>query len=136
MRHAIEPYQPLLSAVGLDAVTAVQWLLGAHGQLSNPDQSERHAFFIRLANHYGIDLFILMAALQAEAETRRRIARLRKEVNEFADTHPLFDELYEQMLPMIEAGASLEEAHRRAIANKAPQQRAADSDEVRRVDAH
>jgi hypothetical protein len=56
MREVVDPYMPVINQMGVDAPTAVKFLLNAHYQLSSADPETKHKLFAVLAKDYGIDL--------------------------------------------------------------------------------
>ena len=137
IRDVIAPYMPMLNARGMDVPTAVAGLLNAQYQLeNNPKQAIANiaqAFGVNLAEIAGsaqqqeqVDPQIKslqdqLAAIQntfksaSEAQMAETRQKTQSEVSAFAETHPYFDEVADDMIPFLKAGKSLEEAYNKAV---------------------
>ncbi len=141
MREVVTPYQALIAAQGIDAPKAVQTLLNAHYRLSSGSPQEKAAYFAQVAQSYGIDLAgipqfqqqqidpnvravqqqvqQLQASLLHAQQTRFNEAKteVEKQVTAFASdpAHLYFDEVADDIVAMIQAGASLQDAYDKAV---------------------
>jgi hypothetical protein len=141
MREVITPYNAMLQAQGVDGPKAVQYLLNAHYKLSNSQPQDKQKYFTQLAKSYGIDLSTLtpseavqvdpnvkavqdrLEKLETSLTTREQAAltearsRVAKDVESFASdpTHPYFDEVADDIVAMIHAGAELKDAYEKAV---------------------
>lgn len=139
MRDAVSPYMDLIRSQGIDAPQAVNVLLGAHAMLTNGSPEQKTAYFKDLAKNYGIDLGApgeetqvdpMIRQLQTElhgikqalhgsvqAQTNAERERISKEVNSFATdgAHPYFDEVADDIVVMLKAGSSLQDAYDKAV---------------------
>lgn len=59
MREVTAPYQAFITAQGVDAPKAVQYLLNAHYRLSTAQPADRATYFSKMAKSYGIDVATL-----------------------------------------------------------------------------
>lgn len=143
MKDVTEPYRAFITSQGVDAPKAVQFLLNAHYRLSTAQPADRINYFRNLAQSYGIDPASLVSteadaaqpdphvkALEAKvnslennltareqaalAETK---AKLAKDVEAFAadPKHQYFDECSEDIVALINAGHTLEDAYEKAV---------------------
>jgi len=139
LQDALTPYQQLLQQQQLEAPRAVQLLLNAHQRLTTGTVESRKAAYEELgrnlqlldnaaANGQPADpryqsleqkvrqleagLTAQQQAVYAEAQTKAS-----QEVTAFAaDTaHAYFDEVADEMVPFIQAGASLKDAYEKAV---------------------
>jgi hypothetical protein len=138
MREVMTPYKAMLQAQNIDEPRAVQYLLNAHYKLTNSSPEQKKEYFSTLAKSYGIQLEGLqeqqidphLKALQDTVEnlrssmTAREQAslneareRVAKDVESFASDpkHPYFDEVADDIVAMINAGKSLEDAYEKAV---------------------
>lgn len=141
MREVTQPYKAMLQAQGVDEPKAVQFLLNAHYRLTNAPAAEKQTYFAQLAKSYGIDIAALkpddastltpeMKALQDKVNglesaltTREQAAltearaKVAKDVEQFASdsSHPYFDEVADDIVAMIRAGAELKDAYEKAV---------------------
>lgn len=102
LRDAVAPYQQLIKSQGVeDPLQVVQYMLGAHGQLSNPDPKTRLDYFMKLANIYNIDPPSLAAALQSVQDGVKpdpAVQTLTQEVNTLKSRLGLEDQRRQQEL--------------------------------------
>jgi hypothetical protein len=143
IRHVTQPYEGVLKSQGLDAPTAVNYLLNAHVQMTNGTPEQRAAFFQKMAERYQIPLGAMKQpdpnAPQLPAEVREALARVErlegamtaKEQAEFAEVrqakakevevfasdpaHPYFDEVADDIVAMLKAGHTLKDAYEKAV---------------------
>lgn len=141
LKEIITPYKPMLQAQGVDEAKAVQVLLNAHYKLTTASPAEKANYLAFLAKSYEIDLANLaehvpakqdpaLTSLQNQVNTltsrlteREEIAlqaaasQVEKEVTAFASdpSHPYFDEVADDIVAMIQAGANLQDAYDKAI---------------------
>ncbi len=161
MRDVITPYQHIIAAQGLDAPKAVQTLLNAHYKLSSGSPQERAAYFKQVAQSYGIDIGgiqgeqpqidpqvkavqdqvqQLQASLMQSQQTRYNEARtqVEQQVNAFASDpkNVYFDEVADDIVSQIHAGASLQDAYDKAVwANPVTRQKELDRAQAEREKA-
>jgi hypothetical protein len=154
MRDAVAPYQDLIQEAGVDAPRAVQALLNAHKLLTRSTPDQKHQYFLRLAQDYGIDVSgqapaavdpavkelrdrldrteqALTARQTAELEERR--AKTMAEVNEFAadKAHAYFEDVADDMITLLKTGLDLPAAYEKAVwANPITRQK-----EIERINA-
>ena len=155
IKEVTAPYEPYIASRGVDAPTAIKFLLNADYKLMHAQIPERTNFFFELAKDYGIDLeqFAGLAtsandekrsidpevaglkkqvsdltnAMTVQQERELSVARagVSKEIDNFATAmgadgktplHPYFDEVAEQIVIFINAGAvSLQDAYDKAV---------------------
>lgn len=142
MREVMAPYKAFLTAQGVDEPKAAQYLLNAHYRLSNSPAVEKQAYFAQLAKSYGIDLAAYkpaegtpevapeVRALQEKVSTlessltQREQAVLNEarvkvaaEIETFASDpkHQYFDECSDDIVALIQAGNTLEQAYEKAV---------------------
>jgi hypothetical protein len=129
MRDVMTPYEAMFKDRGLEAPQAVQYLLNAHHRLTTGSPEQKIALMQQLSESYGISapqegqdprLVGLTERLQhieqnLNASQKRSIQenndRIQAEVSAFAEDHPLFDDLADEMKKFIEAGYGLEDAY-------------------------
>jgi hypothetical protein len=138
LRKTLEPYMPTIEqAAGGDPFTAIQHLLNADHLLRYGKPEDKAAFLQQLAQQYGVapagetpykDPYVReleekvgrIEATMTDAQ-RRAVAEMRektsREVQVFAsDTkHPYFDELADDIVKLIGAGFTLEDAYERSV---------------------
>lgn len=131
MNQVVAPYQQIIEQAGLDAPKAVASLLAAHARLTQGSRESKWAAYQQLGQELGFvedptppelkqvrtQVQQLQQALtqkeQAQyAEARQRTAA---EVNAFAEEHPHFDEVSEEIIAFIKNGMTLQDAYERAI---------------------
>lgn len=142
MREVTEPYKAFITSQGVDAPKAVQFLLNAHYRLSTAQPADRQQYFAHLAQSYGIDLAAMqpaepapqidpaVKALQDEVgQLRQNVtareqaainegkAKITAEVEAFSKDpkHQYFDECSEDIVALIKAGHTLEQAYEKAV---------------------
>ncbi|MBM3347106.1 MAG: hypothetical protein FJY55_11515, partial [Betaproteobacteria bacterium] len=141
LRDVFAPYKTLLQGANLNEAQAAQWLMAAHAKLSTAPVAERASYFADLARQYGIDLGAVtqqvanpvdshVKGLQERLDmlqntiTAREQAALQdaqqaaaKEVEAFAadPAHPYFDEVADDIVAMLKAGAKLADAYEKAV---------------------
>ena len=137
MRDVMTPYSEMLKAQGIDEPVMVRNLMNAHYRLSTADEAGKRDLINQIAQSYNISLdgeapkvdpalkaiqdkvnsleSHLTAAQQATLQEARD--RVEQDVEVFASdpTHEFFDEVSEQIVPLINAGYSLEDAYQNAI---------------------
>lgn len=137
LKEVITPYRPILEAAGMDEATAVKSLLNAHYRLTQGSPEQRALAYQELGRNLGLanpqeqqNIDPTVKALQdklaaiensmthsqqrALQETQTKVT---KDVEAFAsDTnHPYFDEVADDIVAMIHAGKSLEDAYEKAV---------------------
>lgn len=138
LRDAIAPYRPIIAAAGLDETTAVQTLLNAHYRLTQGPQESRLAAYQELGKNLGLvtgdtsssatdpalkAVLDRMHSLESTVLARDQAAmteaqtRIAKEVDAFASDpgHAYFDEVADDVVAMIRAGFSLQDAYDKAV---------------------
>lgn len=138
MRDVMAPYSEMLKTQNVDEPQMVKNLLGAHYRLSNSTDEEKVQLFNQLAQNYGVSLDgsqpkevdPALKALQEqvqgmsnhlsanhEATVQAARERVIADVDKFASDpeHSYFDEISDDIVPLINAGFSLEDAYEKAI---------------------
>lgn len=133
MSEAIKPYEQVLQQQGVDAPKAVSVLLAAHQRLTTGTPEQRMAAYQDLGRQLGLSQAqgdpAAVAALQKIQQIEQQITqreremhaaameKTAKEVEAFASdpAHPYFDEVAEDIVHMISAGHSLQDAYDKAI---------------------
>jgi uncharacterized protein YukE len=139
VKDVFTPYKQLLEQQGIDEVKAVQYLMGAHARLMTLPQNERLPYLQQIARSYGVEfgqpdsamstiqqqINHLTQALtqQQQREYESVKTKVQSEVTTFADAkdekgnplHPYFDEVADDIVAMIQAGRSLQDAYKSAI---------------------
>jgi transcription termination factor NusB len=135
MRDVMSPYSEMLKTQGIDESVMVRNLMNAHYQLSTADTDQKISLIKQIAQSYGVPLDgeqqqidpalkavmdkvngleqHLTASHQRSLQEAR--TRVESEVAEFAAAHEFFDDVSEQIVPLINSGYSLEEAYQNAI---------------------
>src|SRR3990172_6425521 len=134
LREAILPYRPVLESIGMDEATAVKSLLNAHYRLTQGTPEQRHAAYQELGKNLGLiegdkidpqvrQLQEKLSAIESTITTSQQRAlqetqsKVSKEVEAFASDakHPYFDEVADDIVAMIHAGKSLEDAYEKSV---------------------
>ena len=138
MRDVMSPYSEMLKSQGIDETAMVRNLMNAHYKISTADPATKASLFQQLKQSYGIEdgvesptgidpalkamqdrLNGLETHISASHERTLQEARTRVEsdVESFASDpkHEFFDEVAEQIIPLINAGYELEDAYQNAI---------------------
>lgn len=138
MRDVMAPYSQMLKAQNIDESVMVRNLMNAHYRLSTSDDAGKLALMQQFARSYGINLDgsqpqqvdptiqVLQNRLQGleshiTASHQRSLqearTRVESDVHAFASDpdHEFFDEVAEQIVPLINAGYELEDAYNNAI---------------------
>ena len=133
MRDMLAPHEEGLRQRGIEGPQAVKYLLNAHNALSNGTPEQKQAAIIQLAQSYGVtkpdekanpEISSLKQEIyqikQYQNDSQQRAlqaarAKIDSEVSAFADKHPLFDDLQEEMAKFIEVGSDLEDAYEKAL---------------------
>lgn len=143
MKDAITPYMALIQAQGIEPPQAVQTLLNAHYKLSVSSPSQKAEYFQSLAKQYGVDLGgitqqqeptqqidpmvrqlqdelhnikqVIQSGNQQQLDAERN--KIQNEVNSFASDpkHLYFDEVSNEIVALLKAGATLEDAYEKAV---------------------
>ena len=138
IKDVFTPYKPFLNAQGIDEVKASQYLMNAHYKLSTAAPSEKKAYLSQLAKSYGIEVeateqgnvdpnysalqdkvhqleSMLNQRTQIEQEAQR--TKVAKDVEAFAadPANPYFNEVADDIIPFLNAGASLQDAYNKAV---------------------
>ena len=138
MRDIMSPYSEMLRGQGVDEKVLFRNLLNAHARLSSADPAGKAELLNQLAQSYNIptkdeeqaDVDPALKAVQAKVNSleqhlnashqqarQEANARVEQEVEAFASDpkHEHFDEVSPQMVPLIHAGYTLEEAYDSAL---------------------
>ena len=143
MREVTQPYKAFITSQGADEPKAVQFLLNAHYRLSTATPEQRNQYFAHLAKSYGVDLGTVaktgetqqqvdphvqaltqkVDSLQSSLTQREQHAlaeaqvKVAKEVEAFASDpkHVYFDECADDIVALINAGHTLDEAYDKAV---------------------
>ena len=145
MRDVIQPYQEVIRATGVDAPEAVKALLNAHYKLSSGTEYERQAFLDEIAQNYGLqrdaeqttpeyvainqEVMRLRNMVEQQARSGQEAARIKveREIEAFASKHQHFDEVADDIIAHLQAGADLDTAYEKALwANPTTRQREID----------
>jgi len=137
MRDVMSPYSEMLKSQNIDESVMVRNLMNAHYRLSTADEAGKKDLINQIAQSYGLSMdgetpkidpalkavqdkvnsleSHLTAAQQATQQEARE--RVEKDVEAFASDpeHEFFDEVSEQIVPLINSGYSLEDAYANAI---------------------
>lgn len=137
LKDAFTPYKAFLNAQGIDEAKAVSYLMNAHYKLSSAPAHERQTYFSQLAKSYGLELptanqeteidpnvkalqdkvYQLETSLtqREQAQLSERKAQVAKEVEAFAAENPYFDEVADDIIPLLNAGIPLKDAYQKAV---------------------
>lgn len=135
MKEVITPYMPMIQAAGIEPEKAVASLLNAHYQLTQGSPEQRYAAYQRLGQDLGFvqqqnmqqlppevramqeQLQQLQGALTSrqQADLKAKQDQTAKEVESFAKDSPYLDEVADEMVAFINAGADLKTAYDKAI---------------------
>ena len=80
MQEVIAPYMPTITGLGIDAPKAVKALMEADHILRNSQPNEKHQYFARLAQSYGVNLSDV-GGLQQQAAVDPQFYALQNELN-------------------------------------------------------
>jgi len=136
MRDIMSPYSNMLRQQGINESDMVRNMMNAHVRLSTADDASKAEIFRQMAQSYGVSLdgeqpapidpaikamqdrlqgmeqYINTNHEQALQADRNRIG---SDVEAFAAEHEFFDEVAEQIVPLINAGYNLEDAYQNAL---------------------
>jgi len=137
MRDVMSPYSQMLRDQNIDEGVMVRNLMNAHYRLSTADDAGRIDLIKQIAQSYNVSLdgeapqvdpalkavqdkvnYLERNISQSQQRTIQEARdRVEKEVDTFASDpeHAFFDEVSEQIVPLINAGYSLQEAYENAI---------------------
>ena len=133
MRDVTAPYDQMLKERGIEAPQAVKSLLNAHYQLTTAPQEQKIQLLNQLAQSYGVgqqptsenpEISAMMQKFQKleneintgkQAAQKQQQAQIESEVTTFADSHPYFDDISEEIASLIGVGYDLEEAYEKAM---------------------
>ncbi len=139
MKEVFTPYKAFLNAQGIDEPKAAQYLMNAHYKLSSAQPAEKQAYFAQLARSYGIDIggtqeqsdidpnvkalqdkvYALESNLtqREQAQINETRSKVTKDVEAFASDpkHIYFDEVADDIVAHLNAGASLQDAYEKAV---------------------
>lgn len=137
MRDIMQPYAEILKSQGINESALVRNLMNAHYRLSTADDAGRVSLIRQLAQSYNVSLdgeqkevdpalkamqdkvnglenYFAQSQQQAQQAAHDRVSQ---DVESFASdpAHEFFDEVSEQIVPLINAGYDLEDAYQNAI---------------------
>jgi len=134
MRDVMTPHAQLLKQQGVDEPTAVKYMLNAHYNLSNGTPEQRLKYFKEFAQSYGFndnngkEVDPTIQELRNEIHTiksnltatqQRTVNEMRSKiestVDAFAEEHPHFHDLEDDIAKFITAGYELEDAYEKAL---------------------
>jgi len=136
MRDVMSPYSAMLKQQGIDETVMVRNMMNAHYRLSTADDASKADIFRQMAQSYGVSidgeqpaqidpnikamqdrLQGLEQHISANHERALQEGRVRVEsdVEAFASEHEFFDDVAEQIVPLINAGYNLEDAYQNAL---------------------
>lgn len=137
MRDVMSPYSEMLKTQGIDESVMVRNLMNAHYRLSTADEAGKRDLINQIAQSYNVPLDgetqKVDPAIQAlqnhirgieyklnashEQALQQAHDRVTSEVEAFASDpeHGFFDEVSDEIVPLINAGYSLEDAYEKAI---------------------
>jgi hypothetical protein len=137
MRDIMSPYEGILKSQGIDQSALMRNLMNAHYRLSTADDAGRVGLIRQLAQSYNVSLDgeqkevdPALKAMQDKVSSlenhyaqsqqhAQQVAhdRVSQDVDAFASdpAHEFFDEVSEQIVPLINAGYDLEDAYQNAI---------------------
>ena len=137
MRDIMSPYAEILKSQGINEGALVNNLMSAHYRLSTADDAGRVSLIRQLAQSYNVSLDgeqkevdPALKAMQDKVthlenhyaqsqQHAQQVAhdRVSQDVESFASdpAHEFFDEVSEQIVPLINAGYDLEDAYQNAI---------------------
>jgi ATP-dependent Clp protease ATP-binding subunit ClpA len=137
MRDVMSPYSEMLKSQGIEEGVMVRNLMNAHYRLTTAPEEEKRQLINQIAQSYGLSMDgeeqkvdpalkaiqdkvnslenHLSQAQQATLQEAR--AKVERDVEAFASdpAHEFFDEVSEQIVPLINSGYSLEDAYKNAI---------------------
>lgn len=143
LREVISPYKAMIAAAGIDEAKAVSYLMNAHYKMTNGTPEQRLAFYHKLGADFGLiqrqqqaqvdpkyqELETQVQKLTSSLTARERAeyestkSRITTDVTSFADAkdekgnalHPHFDDVADDIVIYIGAGATLQEAYDKAV---------------------
>lgn len=137
LRDVITPYRQTLQAQGLNETTAVQSLLNAHYRLTQGTQESRLAAYKELGRNLQLEtdpnaepadpkftrIEQEVQQLKQSLSQREQAAlqdaktKVASEVEKFASdpAHAYFEDVADDMMPLLQAGASLQDAYEKAV---------------------
>lgn len=140
INQVIEPYLPTIRGLGIDAPTAIGALMRADFTLRNSDPQSKRAYFLQLAQQYGVDLSGVQQdaprvdpmayalqnqflSLKGEVETwkqqqeQAQNAQYLNEINKFSANAEHFEALRPAMIQLLQSGVAenLEDAYKKAL---------------------
>jgi len=135
LRDTMAPYSEFLQHEGVDEPTAIKSLMNAHYRIATADDAGKLNLIKQLAQSYGLSLdgeqqqvdptikamqdklngieHHLSASHEKSLQEAR--TRVQNDVEKFASEHEFFDDVAEQIVPLINAGYELEDAYQNAI---------------------
>ena len=135
MRDIMSPYSNMLKQQGINESDMVRNMMNAHVRLSTADDASKAQIFRQMAQSYGVSLDgeppqidpnikAMQDRLQGmeqyinashEQSLQDGRARVESDVEAFASKHEFFDDVAEQIVPLINAGYNLEDAYQNAL---------------------
>ena len=129
MKEVVTPYIPMIQSSGLDPAKAVGVLLQANYRLTNGPVESRRQAFLELGTSLGLiqqqpgsgGQPAVPPELQARIDrmeqqmTNAQRAEVEKSVTQFWETHPLAEEVADDMLIYLGAGVPITTAYEKAV---------------------
>lgn len=137
MRDILSPYKNIIKQQNIDEGDLVSRMLNAHFRLATSPIEERKQMIGQLAESYGIkfgedgerqeidpivrnltnkinqlESIIVQGHQQAQQATETKVIN---EVNEFATSHPYFDDVSNEIYALVSAGYELQDAYDKAV---------------------
>jgi len=135
LKRVIEPYRNVLTEAGINESQAISHLMRAHVSLTQGTREQRLAAYQELGRTIGLgevdpnqkadpnlsrveqEVMELKQNLtrQQQVQREQEQAKLRSEVDAFAEQNPYFDEVADDVAIFIKGGLSLQEAYDKAV---------------------
>lgn len=137
LRDVVTPYQSWLKQNGVSEKQMIGNLLNAHYKLTNAPMDQKKQYIQQLAQGYGIkfdgewnsqeidpivknltdkinslEYYVASSQQQAQQAVRTKVTQ---EINAFAESHPYFDDVADEVAVFVESGLQLEDAYERAV---------------------
>jgi hypothetical protein len=137
MRDTVKPYEAIMRQNGENPGTVVKNMMNAHYTLKTAPLEQKKQIFQKLAESYGIkfdgqgqsqeidpivknltnELNSIKSYLSSSQEATLQAAKTKvtSEVDAFANDHPYFDDVAEEIAVFVKEGATLQQAYDKAI---------------------
>ena len=145
MRDMMAPYEGELKTKGISTTQAMQSLIQSHNILTTGTPQQKLDLMNQMARNYGVgkppenedpqvaSLTQRLREIEQNIDTGQQQvrqateARIESEVSAFAEDHPFFDDLSDEIATFIRAGDDLEDAYNKAVwSNPATRQKELD----------